>query len=68
MNPDLETDRANVKSLIAMWQDEEKRLRSILKDPQTSPSIEHQVRERLAFVLDQLKSLANELDALQQTN
>jgi hypothetical protein len=68
MNPDLETDRANVKSLIAMWQDEEKRLRSILEDPQTSPSIEHQVRDRLAAVLDQLKSLANELDALQQTN
>jgi hypothetical protein len=68
MNPDLETYRANVKSLIAMWQDEEKRLRSILEDPQTSPSIEHQVRDRLAAVLDQLKSLANELDALQQTN
>ena len=67
MNPDLETDRANVKSLIAMWQDEEKRLRSIIKDPQTSPTIQDQVSERLASVLDQIKGLANELDALEQT-
>lgn len=37
-----------------------------LEDPQTSSSIEHQVTERLASVLDQLKSFANELSALQQ--
>jgi hypothetical protein len=45
MNPDRETDMANIQSLIALWQDEEKRLRSIIKDPQTSPTIQDQVRE-----------------------
>jgi hypothetical protein len=68
MNPDLENDRTNIQALIAMWEDEEKRLRSILEDPPTSSSIEHQVTERLASVLDQLESLANELSALQQAN
>ncbi len=68
MNPDLETDSTNIQALIAMWEDEEKRLRSILEDPQTSSSIEHQLTERLASVLDQLQSLASELSALQQAN
>lgn len=68
MNPDLETDRTNIQALIAMWEDEEKRLRSILEDPQTSSSIEHQVTEKMASVLDQLKSLGKELSALQQAN
>jgi hypothetical protein len=67
MNPDRETDMTNIHSLIALWQDEEKRLRSIIKDPQTSPTIRDQVSERLASVLDQIKDLADELDALEQT-
>lgn len=68
MNPDLETDRTNIQALIAMWEDEEKRLRLILEDPQTSSSIEHKVTEKLASVLDQLNSLAGELSDLQQAN
>jgi hypothetical protein len=67
MNPDLETDKTNIQAAIALWQDEEKRLRSILEDPQTSPSIKHQVSERLASVVDQARGLADELDTLEQT-
>jgi hypothetical protein len=51
----------NNQSLIALWQDEEKRLRSIIKDPQTSAIIRDQVSERLASVLDQIIDLADEL-------
>ena len=67
MNPDRGTDMTHIRSLIALWRDEEKRLRPIIKDPQTSPTIQDQVSERLASVLDQIKGLANELDALEQT-
>jgi hypothetical protein len=67
MNPDRETNMTNNQSLIALWQEEEKRLRSIIKDPQTSAAIRDQVSERLASVLDQIKDLADELDALEQT-
>jgi hypothetical protein len=68
MNPDLATDKANIESLISLWQEEEKRLRLTLEDPNTSPSIKHQVSERLASVLDQIQGLADESEALKQTN
>ena len=32
MDPDLETDRTNLQALIAVWEDEEKRLRSLYKE------------------------------------
>jgi hypothetical protein len=67
MNPNLETDKTNIQVAIALWQDEENRLRSILEDPQTSPSVKHQVSERLASVVDQARGLADELDTLEQT-
>jgi hypothetical protein len=67
MNTDLETGKTNIQSLIASWQDEEKRLRSILEDPDTSPSIKQQVSERLASALDQIQALP-ERDALEQAN
>jgi hypothetical protein len=67
MNPNLETDKANIQVAIALWQDEENRLRSILEDPQTSQSVKHQVSERLASVVDQARGLADELDTLEQT-
>jgi hypothetical protein len=43
MNPDLPTDKTNIQSLIALWQEEEKRLRLILEDHNTSPPVKHQV-------------------------
>jgi hypothetical protein len=67
MNPNLETDKTNIQVAIALWQEEENRLRSILEDPQTSPSVKHQVSERLASVVDQARGLADELDTLEQT-
>jgi hypothetical protein len=67
MTPDHETDIANIQSLIGMWRDEEERLRSIIKDPQTSPSVKEQVTKKLGSVLDQIRSYADELHALEQT-
>ena len=63
----MNADMTNIQSLITLWQDEENRLRSIVKDPQTSPMVKEQASERLASVLDQIKDLADELDALEQT-
>lgn len=66
MNSDLASGRSNIQALVAMWKDEEKRLRLILEDPQTSSSIERQVTAKLASVLAQLKDRANYEAALQQ--
>ena len=68
MDPDLAADKINIQSLIALWQEEEERLRSIIGDPGTSPLIKHQVNERLASVLDQIRSLADEADALAEAD
>ena len=63
----MNADMTNIQSLIALWQDEEMRLRSIVSDSQTSPTIKDQAREKLASVLNQIKDLADELAALEQT-
>ena len=56
----------NLQALIGLWQDEEKRLRSIIKDPQTSPSIRDQAR--LGSVVEQIRAFAAELDAFERTD
>ena len=58
----------NLQSLIGLWQDEEKRLQSIIKDPQTFPSISDQASERLGSVVEQIRAFADELEALAQTD
>lgn len=68
MNADLEIDKKNIQSLIALWQDEEERLRSILEEPDTSSSVRQDLGERLASVRDQLQSLVDERDASEHAN
>jgi hypothetical protein len=68
MSTDLEADRTALQSLIALWQDEEKRLCSILEAADTSPLVKQQVTKRLASVHDQVRGLADELDAMEKAN
>jgi hypothetical protein len=63
-----ENDRANLKAWIGLWEEEEKRLRSITKDPQTSPLIKDQADEKLGLLVAQLQALADELAAIEQTH
>lgn len=68
MNPDRDSDSTNLQALIGLWQDEEKRLRSIIKDPQTSPTIRGQASQRVGSVVEQIRALVDELQALEQTD
>jgi hypothetical protein len=68
MNADRDTDLTNLQALIALWQDEEQRLRSIINDPQTSPSTRDRASERLRSVIDQIRAFGDELDALERTD
>ena len=63
MKLNREDDSANIQALVALWRDEEKRLRSIINDPQTSLSVKEHASERVASVLDQIQALSDELDA-----
>jgi hypothetical protein len=68
MNPDRETDRTNLQALIGLWQDEEMRLRSIIRDTETASSVRDQASQRLGSVVEQIQAFADELDALDQTD
>jgi hypothetical protein len=68
MNPDRETDRTNLQALIGLWQDEEMRLRSIIRDTETASSVRDQASQRLNSVVEQIQAFADELDALDQTD
>ncbi len=68
MRPDDETDIANIQSLIGMWRDEEERLCSIITDPQTSPSVKDRVTKKLVSVLEQIRSLGDELLGSEHTD
>ena len=61
---DKEAVKANLQSFIALWQDEEQRLQSMIEDPQTSPLVREQVTVELNSVMEQIFSLAEERDAL----
>ncbi len=61
---DREAVKANLQSFIALWQDEEQRLQSMIEDPQTSPLVREQVTVKLNSVIEQIFSLAEERDAL----
>lgn len=63
MDLDGDNEMTNLQALIGLWQQEEMRLRSIIKDPQCSPSIRGQASERLGAVLEQIRAAADELAA-----
>ena len=68
MNPDRETDKTNLQALIGLWQDEEMRLRSIIRDTETASSVRDQASQRLDSVVEQIRAFTDELDALGQTD
>ena len=68
MNPDRETDKTNLQALIGLWQDEEMRLRSIIRDTETASSVRDQASQRLGSVVEQIRAFTDELDALDRTD
>ncbi len=68
MNSDRETDKTNLQALIGLWQDEEMRLRSIIRDTETASSVRDQASQRLGSVVEQIRAFTDKLDFLDQTD
>lgn len=66
MDPDRETDKTNLQALIGLWQDEEMRLRSTIRDAETASSVRDQASQRLGSVVEQVRAFTDELNALDQ--
>jgi len=65
MNSNRDLERTNIQVLIGLWQQEERRLRSIITSPLTSPEVRSQAHERLDAVLKEIQSAGDELSAIQ---
>jgi hypothetical protein len=68
MNPDRETDKTDLQALIGLWQREDMRLRSIIRDTETASSVRDQASQRLGSVVEQIRAFTDELDTLDQTD
>lgn len=65
MNSNRDLERTNIQVLVGLWQQEERRLRSIITSPLTSPEVKSQAQERLDAVLKEIQSAGDELSALE---
>jgi hypothetical protein len=65
MNSDRDLEITNLQALIGLWQQEERRLRSIITSPPTSPAIRDQANERLGGVLKEIQAAADEMTTLE---
>jgi type II secretory pathway component PulC len=63
---DLET--ANLQALIGLWQQEERRLRSLITDQPTAPEVSSQAEERLSLVLNEIQLALNELATIERAD
>jgi hypothetical protein len=68
MNSDRETDRSHLQALIGLWQEEEMRLRTIIRDTETAPSTRDQAIQKLGSVVEQIRAFTYELETLDQTD
>lgn len=65
MNSNRDLERTNIQVLVGLWQQEERRLRSIITSSLTSPEVRNQAQERLAEVLKEIQSAGDELSAIE---
>jgi hypothetical protein len=65
MNSDRDLEMTNLQALIGLWQQEERRLRSIITSPPTSPAIRGQANERLGGVLKEIQAAADEMTTIE---
>jgi hypothetical protein len=63
---DLET--ANLQALIGLWQQEERRLHSLIASQLTSPEVRSQAEERLGIVLNEIQLALNELATVERAD
>jgi hypothetical protein len=68
MDSDRDLETANLQALIGLWQQEERRLRSLITNELTSPGIRSQAEERLGVVLNKIKLAPNELATIEMAD
>jgi hypothetical protein len=55
MDYDRDLETTNVPALIGLWQQEERRLRSLITNQVTSPEVRSHAEERLGVVLNDIQ-------------
>jgi hypothetical protein len=68
MDSDTDLETANLQALTVLWQQEERRLRSLITSELTSPDVASQAEERLGVVLHQIQLAHNELAPIKRAD
>jgi len=68
MDSDRDLETANLQALIGLWQQEERRLRSIITNQLTAPEVRSQAEERLVVVLNEIQLALNELATIERAD
>jgi hypothetical protein len=55
MDYDRDLETTNLQALIGLWQQEERRLRSLITNQVTSPEVRSHAEERLGVVLNEIQ-------------
>ena len=68
MDSDRDLETANLQALIGLWQQEERRLRSLITNQVTSPEVRSQAEERLGVALNEIQLALNELATIERAD
>ena len=68
MDSDHDLETANLHALIGLWQQEERRLRSLITNQLTSPEVRSQAEERLGVALNEIQLALNELATIERAD
>jgi hypothetical protein len=68
MDSDRDLETTNLQALIGLWQQDERRLRSLITNQLTSPEVRSQAEERLGVVLNEIQLALNELATIERAD
>jgi hypothetical protein len=68
MDSDRDLETANLQALIGLWQQDERRLRSLITNQLTSPEVRSQAEERLGVALNEIQLALNELATIERAD
>jgi hypothetical protein len=66
MDSDRDLETANLQALIELWQQEERRLRSLITNQMTAPEVRSQAEERFGVVLHEIQLALHELATIER--
>ena len=68
MDSDRDLETANLHALIGLWQQEERRLRSLITSQLTAPEVRSHAEKRLGVVLNEIQLALNELTTIESAD